>query len=97
MPKGYWIAHVSVTDPEGWERYKTAARPAFEKYGAEFLARGGDFAVMEGEIPGKRHVVIAFPSAEAAQDCWRSPEYAAARAERAGAGTANIVVVEGLD
>ena len=41
MPKGYWIARVDVRDPEGYKGYVAAAKPAFERFGAHFLARGG--------------------------------------------------------
>jgi len=41
MPKGYWIAHVHVIDPEEYKKYVDGARAAFENYGANFLARGG--------------------------------------------------------
>jgi uncharacterized protein (DUF1330 family) len=43
----------------------------------------------------ERHVVIQFPSYQAALDCYNSAEYQAARAYRAEAGVATIVLVEG--
>ena len=60
MPKGYWIAHVDVNDPEGYKGYVAAAKPAFDKYGANFLARGGAFEATEGKGRA-RNVVIEFP------------------------------------
>ncbi|MGO8657183.1 DUF1330 domain-containing protein, partial [Rhizobium ruizarguesonis] len=47
MAKGYWIARVDVRDAERYKDYVTAAKPAFEKYGANFLARGGAFTELE--------------------------------------------------
>lgn len=95
MAKGYWIAHVTVTDPDQYRLYAEAAPVAFRKYGATILARGGACAQMEGE--GRpRNVVIEFPSLQAAIDCYHSPEYQAAKANRAGAGLAEIVMVEGV-
>jgi len=95
MPKGYWIAHVTVTDPDQYKFYAEAAPTAFKKYGATILARGGAFRQMEGE--GRpRNVVIEFPSLQAAIDCYNSPEYQAAKARRQGAGVAEIVLVEGV-
>lgn len=95
MPKGYWIAHVTVTDPEQYQLYAGAAPEAFRKYGATILARGGAHEQMEGE--GRpRNVVIEFPSLQAAIDCYNSPEYQAAKARRQGAGIAEIVLVEGV-
>lgn len=95
MAKGYWIAHVSVTDPQQYRLYAEAAPIAFKKYGATILARGGSCQQMEGE--GRpRNVVIEFPSLQAAIDCYNSEEYQSAKAHRAGAGIAEIVLVEGV-
>lgn len=95
MAKGYWIAHVTVSDPDQYKFYAEAAPAAFKKYGAAILARGGRFQQMEGE--GRpRNVVIEFPSLQAAIDCYNSPEYQAAKAQRKGAGIAEIVLVEGV-
>ena len=96
MPKGYWIAHVEVSDPDQYVHYVNGAKAAFEKYGATFLARGGAAEEVEGAIGRSRHVVIEFPSYQAAQDCFHSPEYQAAREHRLPAGTASITLMEGL-
>jgi uncharacterized protein (DUF1330 family) len=95
MPKGYWIAHVTVTDPEPYARYAAGTAAAFEKYGAQVLARGGAYHALEG-ADHPRNVVIEFPSLQAALDCYHSPEYQAARVHREEAGIANITLVEGL-
>jgi len=95
MPKGYWIAHVTVTEPDQYMLYASAAPLAFAKYGAIILARGGNALQMEGE--GRpRNVVIEFPSLEAAVDCYNSEEYQSARVHRKGAGIADVVLVEGV-
>ena len=95
MPKGYWIAHVEVTDPDQYVHYVEGAKAAFENYGAIFLARGGQNTEVEGPLGRSRHVVIEFPSYQAALDCYNSPEYQAAREHRLPAGTASITLVEG--
>jgi uncharacterized protein (DUF1330 family) len=93
--KGYWIAHVTVTDPDPYKLYAEAAPEAFKRYNARILARGGRHRQLEGE--GKaRNVVIEFQSFEDAIACYNSDEYQAARAHRAGAGLADIVIVEGV-
>ena len=95
MPKGYWIARVTVTEPEQYKLYASAAPLAFKKFGAVILARGGSSRQMEGD--GRpRNVVIEFPSLEAAIDCYNSPEYQSAKAHRKGAGIADVVLVEGV-
>lgn len=96
MPKAYWIAHVEVHDPERYKDYVATAKPAFERYGARFLARGGPFEALEGR--GRpRNVVIEFPSIQAALDCYNSAEYQAAKAIRITVADGEIVIVEGFD
>ena len=96
MPKGYWIAHVDVRDPERYKDYVSTAGPAFERFGARFLARGGDHEVMEGNGRA-RNVVIEFPSKQAALDCYNSPEYQAAKAIRVTVADADMVIVDGFE
>jgi uncharacterized protein (DUF1330 family) len=95
MAKGYWIAHVRVADPEEYKKYVNGARDAFVAHGAKFLARGGKNAEVEGAQGRERHVVIEFPSYQAALDCYNSADYQAARGFREKAGVATIVLVEG--
>ncbi|MDR6631839.1 uncharacterized protein (DUF1330 family) [Phyllobacterium sp. 1468] len=94
MAKGYWIARIDVRDPERYKDYISKAKPAFEKYGANFLARGGLYHVLEGQARG-RNVVIEFPSVQAALDCYNSKEYQAARAIRITVADGDMLVVEG--
>lgn len=96
MPKGFWIASVDVTDPEGYKAYQAANAEAFHKFGARFLTRGGKSEGVEGKLRS-RVVVIEFPSYDAALNCYRSPEYEKARKLRQGKSSADIAVVEGYD
>lgn len=96
MTKGYWIAHVDVLDADGYKRYQAANAAPFEQYGARFLARGGDSTLVEGEVRS-RHVIIEFPSYEAALDCYHCEAYQTAKSYRAEAGIGDIVIVAGYD
>lgn len=96
MSKGYWIARVDVADPEQYKGYINANAAAFAKYGARFLVRSGPFEAVEGAAR-TRNVVIEFPSYQAAQDCWNSPEYQHAKRFREGAATADVIVIDGYD
>ncbi len=95
MPKAYWIAHVTVTDPDNYSLYANGAPKAFEKYGAKILARGGAFEQLEGSGHA-RNVVIEFASMQTALDCYNSDEYQSAKMHRKDAGLADIVIVEGV-
>jgi uncharacterized protein (DUF1330 family) len=94
MP-AYWIAHVRVTDPEAYGRYAGLATAAIESHGGRFLARSGRYLQLEGNDRA-RNVLAEFPSLEAAEACYRSPEYQAALAHARGAAERDLVIVEGL-
>ena len=95
MSKGYWIARIDVHNPESYPDYVEAAKPAFERFRAKILARGGQANAIEG--PGRaRNVVLEFPSFQAAVDCYNSPEYQLAVKIRQQHADGEIVLVEGV-
>lgn len=96
MAKGYWIAHVDVSNPEGYKEYVALNAKAFAKYGAKFLVRGGPFTLKSGTARS-RHVVLEFKDYATALACYESPEYKAAAAVRDKCSAADVVVVEGWD
>ena len=97
MAKGYWIAHIRVTDPERYKDYVAANAKAFEKYNAKFLVRGGAHEVRHGDHAYDRHVVLEFESYDVAKACYDSPEYKAATVIRNEASEGYVIVVEGYD
>jgi len=96
MARGYWIARVDVTDPDGYQAYVKANAAAFNKFGARFIIRGGQFEAPEGS-PRARNIVLEFADYAAAVACYHSPEYQAAKALRIGKSVADIVIIEGYD
>lgn len=96
MPKGYWIAHVDVSNPEGYKDYVALNAIAFAKYGARFVVRGGQHTVKSGTARA-RHVVIEFKDYATALACYDSPEYKAAEAVRNKHSTGDVIVIEGYD
>lgn len=88
-----WIAHVHVTNAEAYGRYATLATQAIAAHGGVFLARGGRYVQLEGK-DRSRNVVARFPSLEAAEACYRSPEYQAALEHARGAAERDLVIVE---
>jgi uncharacterized protein (DUF1330 family) len=69
---------------------------AFAKYGARFVARGGNSEVVEGRSYS-RTVIVEFEDFDTALTCYHSPEYARARELRKGRADLNMVIVEGYD
>ena len=56
-----WIAHAQVKNPVEYKKYTDRLPALFGKFGAKILARGGDYKILEGDVPFERHVVIEFP------------------------------------
>lgn len=96
MPKGYWIARMDVRDVERYKDYVSGAVPAFQKYNAKFLVRGGSVHALEG-ISRARNVVIEFASVADALACYNDPAYQAAKDIRQSVADGELLIVEGFD
>jgi uncharacterized protein (DUF1330 family) len=96
MPKAYWIARIDVRDPETYKKYVETGRPAYQRYNAKFLVRGGRTEVLEGPARA-RNVVIEFASMEDALACYHSPEYREAQKIRQSVSDGEFVLVEGVE
>ena len=94
MPKGYIIGHVTVTNPDTYPEYIRRDTPILERLGASFIVRGGQSQVVEGQAHA-RHVVIEFPSYEAALAAYHDPDYQDIAEIRRASGESVIIVVEG--
>jgi len=94
MAKAYWIVRVSVHQPANYPDYLAAARPAFEKFGAKFIVRGGAFELMEGQARD-RNVVVEFADLATATACYQSDEYQKAKAIRQAHADADFIIIEG--
>lgn len=96
MPKGYVIAQINVTNPDVYPSYVKQVQPTIDHFGGRFLVRGGDAQSFENEPFGDRHVVIEFPSKQAALDWYHSDIYADAKALRQSASVSVQTIVEGI-
>jgi uncharacterized protein (DUF1330 family) len=94
--KGYWIAHVEITDPEGYKAYQVANGVPIGQFGGRFLVRGGRHEVLEGK-QRSRTAVLEFPSYEAALWCYHSPGYQTAKALRLGKAEVDLIIIEGVE
>jgi uncharacterized protein (DUF1330 family) len=96
MPKGYWVAHVDVHDPDNYKNYVAANGAAFAKFGGKFLVRAGAFENPVGNSRS-RNIIIEFPSYGVARDCWNSQDYQDARAKQKGGAEMDLIIIEGYD
>jgi uncharacterized protein (DUF1330 family) len=94
MANGYWIAHLDITDLEGFKEYQSATAAVFGKYGGRYLVRAGASELTDGKLRS-RHVIIEFKDYATALACYRSPEYGLAKEKRKGRAEMDLVIVEG--
>ena len=94
MPKVYIIGHITVNDPDAYKEYVEKDTPVLLGLGGNFIIRGGQSEVMEGTT-NDRHVVIEFPSYDAALAAYNDPEYQEIMKIRHRTATSTIIVVEG--
>jgi len=92
----YWIAHVTIHDPQQYRDYMALAPAAFTQFNARFLARGGEAQTLEGKR-FEKHVVIEFSDYQTALACYHSAAYQRARQERLHVAEAMITIVDGLN
>jgi uncharacterized protein (DUF1330 family) len=93
----YVITDAKVSDVEKYEGYKALTPAAIAAAGGEFLVRGGDHVVLEGNWNPTRVVMLKFASIDAAKAFYDGELYRAARAKRAGATEFfNMIVVQGV-
>jgi uncharacterized protein (DUF1330 family) len=93
----YAIALLNITDPEGYKRYGQGFMDIFNRHGGQLLSVDDSATVIEGEDwPYTRAVLLSFPSAEALDVWYRSPEYQDLAQHRFKSSTAQIVVLRGI-
>ena len=96
MPKGYIIGHITVRDPEGYKEYVVRDTPILQGLGGRFIVRGGQSTVPEGTT-NDRHVVIEFPSYQAAVDAYNDPDYQEVMKIRQATADSVMILVEGTE
>lgn len=96
MPKGFWIAHIDVTDPEHYPDYIAASTAAISSFGGKFIIRGGENTQAEGQLRS-RHILVEFSSYQQALDCYQSEEYQQAKKLRQAYADSDILIVQGAD
>jgi uncharacterized protein (DUF1330 family) len=95
MP-AYMIVNVEVNNATAYEEYKAKVPALIRKHGGEYLVRGGNFVVLEGDWKPSRLVVFRFPDVASAQALYNDPEYQPLKALRQRVSKMDIVAIEGL-
>ena len=92
----YAIALLSIQDREEYARYEAGFMDIFARHEGRLLSVDEAPAVLEGEWPHTRTVLLEFPSAEALDAWYRSDDYQTLAQHRFIASTGSIVRIQGL-
>ena len=97
------ISDITVSNDDAYERYRKAVRPVIEGCGGAYVVRAGAKFVTDnpstalldsfGGWNPDRIIVLNFDTVEQANECFESPEYAAAYALREGGASGKTLVV----
>ena len=92
----YILADVTVTDEAQMVRYREWSTRAMQEFGAEVLVRGGNAETLEGAWLPQRIVVLKFEGRATARAYYDSETYRQARKVREGAGSVDMILVDGV-
>jgi len=93
----YVIVDLKVHDQEGFEGYRQVVPALIAKHGGEYIVRGGDFEVIEGDWQPNRLVLFRFPDRTAIRNFFADPEYVDLKALRQRTSDTIAVAVDGID
>ncbi len=71
----YFVAQLTVKDPETLASYSKKAGPVIASFGGELLFKGTAGEALDGGNPHEGIAVFRFPSTEALRDCHASDAY----------------------
>lgn len=95
--KSYAIVNIEVHDAEVFSDYGPRMAQLLERWGARYLARGGESEHVEGDWRPARLVIIEYPSPEVHAAAVASPEYQELKRLRDRAARCDIVHVHGVE
>ena len=92
---GFAIFNIDIKRPEEYKEYVKRVKPIAESYGGEYIVRGGESTIVEGNWAYPRTVVIKFPSYEIALEWYNSEEYKPIKQIRLDNSVANGIIIKG--
>ena len=95
-PKGYLIANLTVTDPEGYAPYRELVPAVIAQFGGRYLVRAGAVQDVEGALGFDRCVVVEFDSVDAVRAFYFSEAYAPLLAIRSRTTRSHVSIVAGF-
>ena len=92
----YIIVQITVNDEAAYARYREDVPETIKKFGGEYIVRGGDMELLEGEWNMPRCVVLRFPDMASARAWYNSSDYQGPKAVRHAAAVSNAILIEGI-
>ena len=96
MPAGYVIGQLKITNPENYEEYKEKVTAVIKKFGGEYLVRGGEYQIFDGETKFPRIIILKFPSYEKALEWYNSEEYKPIKQIRLDNSEGTNIIIKGI-
>ena len=92
----YLISDVDIPNPKRYEVYKRDVLKIVARHGGEYLVRGGEFEVIEGDWKPARIVLIRFPDRAAIHAFLNDPDYVPLRNLRNLIAKSRMIAVDGV-
>lgn len=93
----FLIARVNVHDSDAYRAYTDRSPAIVHSFGGQFIVRGNPPETVEGTEFCGRLVIVQFPNRAAAHAFYKSPAYQELIKLRAGAASAEMIIVEGVE
>ncbi len=93
----YLLLDIDAHDAEGFQEYRSKASAFIAEHGGEYLVRGGEFEVVEGDWHPHRLVIFKFPDRQAIRNFFADPDYTDVAAIRFRSSKTLAIAVDGID
>jgi len=90
----FMFIQANITDPEQFMEYAKRAPELIAEHGGRYRCMRGAVEQLEGKPDNRKIVVSEWPSMEAAQTFWNSPEYAELKGIREAAAEIDVYLCE---
>jgi uncharacterized protein (DUF1330 family) len=92
----YLLAEIEITDPKGFDAYRTDVGQVIARFGGRYLARGGAAEVLEGDRALRRTVLLEFPDMGTLKAFYASPQYEPLLKLRLSSANTDVLIFEGV-
>jgi uncharacterized protein (DUF1330 family) len=95
-PHAYFIAAETINDAGRYGEYRSQLTGTVDRFRGQVISQGGNFSLLEGDWLQRQVIIIEFPSRQAAEEWYRSPEYQAIIPLQRGSAAGSLAIVDGI-